>query len=250
MKNISNTIKYLSFGLKSKAGINTFGRKTVKTKGSGKQKRKFRIIDFYKDYNSSFLVIRIEYDPNRSANIALICFKNGLLTYIIATTTMKEGVFIDIRTLNNGVTKSLDNYTYGDYISSLELNYKYGAKVARAAGTYCIILNYFNNSNIIVRFPSGEEKLVYYKNKATLGIISNINHKFINRGKAGKNYLIGKKPIVRGVAKNCVDHPHGGGRGRTSKLPMPVNFTRRCLKGVSSRKSGIDKLLYKSRKKV
>jgi len=249
MKNTKNIpIKYLSFGLKSKSGINNLGRKTVKTKSKGKAKRKFRILDFYRNYQESFLVLKIEYDPNRSANIALICFKNGLLCYIIATSNLKKGMFIDNNNFVEGTTRAIDSYNYGDYISNVELNYNYGSKVARSAGTYCIVLHKLDKNRIVIRFPSGEEKILYGKNKGTLGIVSNINHKFINLKKAGRSFLKGRKPIVRGVAKNCVDHPHGGGRGRTSKLPVPSNFTRRVLKGVPNR-SKKPKFIYKSRKK-
>lgn len=248
MKNINNNpIKYLVFGLKSKSGNNNLGRKTVKTKSRGKSKRKFRILDFYRNYNESFLVLKIEYDPNRSANIALICFKNGLLCYIIATSNLQKGMFINNNNFVESTTRSIESYNYGDYISNVELNYNYGFKIARAAGTYCIVLHRLNSNSIVVRFPSGEEKILFKKNKGTLGIVSNINHKYLNIGKAGRNFLKGKKPVVRGVAKNCVDHPHGGGRGRTSKLPVPSNFTRRVLKGVPSRKKKT-KFVYKSRK--
>ena len=250
MKNINkNPIKYLVFGLKSKSGNNNLGRKTVKTKSSGKSKRKFRILDFYRNYQESFLVLKIEYDPNRSANIALICFKNGLLCYIIATTNLQKGMFINNNNFVESTTRSIESYNYGDYISNVELNYNYGSKIARAAGTYCIVLHKLNNNSIVIRFPSGEEKILYKKNKGTLGIVSNINHKYINLKKAGRSFLKGKKPIVRGVAKNCVDHPHGGGRGRTSKLPVPSNFTRRVLKGVPN-KTKKNKFVYKSRKKI
>nr|QFQ52414.1 ribosomal protein L2 [Paramoeba aparasomata] len=249
MKSIFNKpIKYLSFGLKSKSGVNNLGRKTVKTKSKGKSKRKFRILDFYRDYQESFLVLKIEYDPNRSASIALICFKNGLLCYIIATTNLIKGMFLDNQNLLGGTTRPLSGYSYGDYVSNIELNFGYGSKIARAAGTYCIILHKLNNYSLVVRFPSGEEKILFNRNKGTFGIVSNINHKFINLKKAGTSFLKGRKPIVRGVAKNCVDHPHGGGRGRTSKLPVPSNFTRRVLKGVPTNKKPI-KFLYKSRKK-
>lgn len=248
--NIRKPVKYLTFGLKSKSGINNLGRKTVKTKSKGKSKRRFRILDFYRSYKGIFIVLNIEYDPNRSSNIALICFKNGLLCYIIATTNLKKNMLLDDKNFIGGTSKELHNYSYGDYVCNVELNYKYGAKIARAAGTYCIVLQKLNNSNIIVKFPSGEQKILYKKNSATLGIISNINHKFNNIGKAGNNFLKGKKPVVRGVAKNCVDHPHGGGRGRTSKLPVPSNFTRRVLRGVPSVKKKRFKFIYKSRKKI
>ena len=161
MKNINTIpIKYLSFGLKSKSGINNLGRKTVKTKSSGKSKRKFRILDFYRNYEESFLVLKIEYDPNRSADIALICFKNGLLCYIVATANLKKGMFIDNTNFVDGTTRALSCYNYGDYISNVELNYNYGSKIARSAGTYCIVLHKLCENRIVLRLPSGEEKIL------------------------------------------------------------------------------------------
>ena len=249
MKNIfKNSIKYLTFGLKSKSGVNSLGRKTVKTKSKGKQKRKFRIIDFYRiNYMESFLVLKIEYDPNRSSRIALICFRNGLLCYILATSNLHSGMFLDNKNFISGTVRELSEYSYGDYVSCVELNYNYGSKIARSAGTYCIVLQKLTNNTLVIRFPSGEEKILFSKNTGVLGTISNQNHKFFNFKKAGRSFLKGKKPKVRGVAKNSVDHPHGGGRGRTSKLPVPSNFTRRVLKGVPNRKK--IKFIYKSRKK-
>jgi len=182
MKNIKNIpIKYLSFGLKSKSGINNLGRKTVKTKSSGKRKRRYRIIDFYRNYEESFLVIKVEYDPNRSANIALVCFRNGLLCYIIAVSTFKEGTFVNNESFTEGISRPLCFFNYGDYVSNIGLNYNYGAKIARSAGTYGIVLQKLNNNQIVVKLPSGEQKILYYKNRCVLGVVSNIDHK-LNKG--------------------------------------------------------------------
>lgn len=233
---MSSSLKYLSFGLKFKSGINYTGKKSFKTKGSGKSKRKFRLIDFYFDnYLIPFFVLKIEYDPNRSSNIALICYKNGFLSYIIAVHGLKENTFLSHEFNTVGLVKQLKDLKFGTFISCVELRKSKGAKIARSAGCYGVVLHKnLNKNKIIIRLPSGEERLFCLYNKAQLGIISNINHKFKKKKKAGNNIWLGRKPIVRGVAKNCVDHPHGGGRGKTSKLKLPSNFTRRVLKGVPS----------------
>lgn len=229
-----NIIKYLSFGLKSKSGINFTGKKSFKNRCAGKSKRKFRIIDFYfENYLIPFFVIRLEYDPNRSAKIALICYKNGILSYIIAVEGLKENNYTNWNNFSLGSARELFKYTYGTFISCIELRPLKGSKIARSAGCYGIVLNKKNNK-IIIRLPSGEERLFHFQSKAILGIVSNKNHRFEKKIKAGNNIWLGKKPIVRGVAKNCVDHPHGGGRGKTSALSLSSNFSRRVLKGVLS----------------
>ena len=249
---MSYCLKYLSFGLKNKTGINFTGRRTFKSKGSGKNKRKYRLIDFYfNNYLIPFFVLNIQYDPNRSSKIALICYKNGVLSYILAVQGLKENSFLS-RTFNNvGLIKLLKEYKYGTFVSCIEFRANKGGKVARSAGCFGIILHkVLNKKKIIIRLPSGEERLFCEKNKAILGIISNIKHKFLKLKKAGNNIWKGKKPIVRGVAKNSVDHPHGGGRGKSSKLKLPSNFTRKVLKGVPSiKKKFLNKnLIIKKRK--
>lgn len=246
-------IKYLTFGLKSKSGINFTGKKSFKNRSSGRSKRKFRIIDFY--FNNSlipFFVIRFEYDPNRSSKIALICYKNGILSYILAVEGLKTDNYTN-RNINNmclGNAYFLWKFKYGSFISCIELRPNKGSKVARSAGCYGIVLNLIKKK-IVIRLPSGEERLFSLNNKAVLGIISNKTHKFEKKKKAGNNRWLGKKPIVRGVAKNCVDHPHGGGRGKTSQLVLASNFSRRVLKGVfsSNFKAKSKKNIIKSNKK-
>lgn len=246
--NLRSPIKYLTFGLKNKTGINFSGKRSVKSKGAGKSKRKFRIIDFERvNYKIKFIILRIEYDPNRSANIALICYKNGFLSYILAINGWKKGDIVDYEMTNVGLLKSLKEIPFGTFISSLEEIPYTGSKISRAAGCYCVVLNHYPNNKILIRLPSGEEKLYNENNKAVIGIISNINHKFNKKKKAGNNILLGLKPKVRGVAKNCVDHPSGGGRGKTSKWSTCPNFTRRVLKGLPTRKS-ISTRILKHRK--
>jgi len=180
-------IKYLTFGLKNKTGINFTGKKSFKNRCNGRSKRKFRIIDFYFDnYLVPFFVVRFEYDPNRSAKIALICYKNGILSYIIAVEGLKENKYINRSNLSLGSARLLINYKYGTFISCIELRPYMGSKIARAAGCYCIVLNSKNNK-IIIRLPSGEERLFHKKSKALLGVISNKMHKFKKKKKAGNN---------------------------------------------------------------
>lgn len=246
-----NVIKYLTFGLKIKAGINFTGKKSFKNRCHGRSKRRFRIIDFYfQNYLVPFFVIRFEYDPNRSAKIALICYKNGVLSYIIAVEGLKEDKYTNWNNLSLGSANLLSNYKYGTFISCIELRPQKGSKIARSAGCYGIILNR-NKDKVILRLPSGEERLFHLNSKALLGIISNKNHKLEKKKKAGNNIWLGKKPIVRGVAKNSVDHPHGGGRGKTSQLVLASNFSRRVLKGVFSFKktSKTKKYIFKNNKK-
>lgn len=235
-------IKYLTYGLK---------KKNFYTRGSGQSKRKYRFIDFFRYFNDiPAYVLRIEYDPNRTSLIALICYKNGLLSYIIAPTGLKSNSYISSNILVPGYVNSLNKFKYGSFVHCVELVKSYGCKVARSAGTYCIILNKydFDENKLIIKLPSGELRLVQNTNKAALGIVSNIDLKFLKLKKAGNNRWLGKKPTVRGVAKNAVDHPHGGGRGKTSKLSVCSNFTRRVLRGVRLKKK---KTLYiiKDRKK-
>ena len=242
-------IKYLNFGLKKKTGKNFLGYKAVKSKGFGRSKRKYRIIDFYREnYNVNAIILKIEYDPNRSANIALICYKNGFLSYIIAPSGLKKSDIIDQQINSIGVVKQLFNFKFGTFVHCLENKINYGFKIARSAGCYCVILNTYLNNKIIVRYPSGEEKLIYKNNKAVLGIVSNENLKYNKLKKAGNNIWLGKKPIVRGVAKNAVDHPNGGGRGKTSKWSISSNFTKRVLKGVPLKKKKDLNLLKKKTK--
>jgi large subunit ribosomal protein L2 len=251
MKNIK-VIKYLSFGLKNKTGINFSGHRTVLSKGSGRAKRKFRLIDFSRSINIPGIILRIEYDPNRSCNIALVCYKNGFLSYIIAVSGMKENMFINTGFLMSGSVKILNNFDLGSFVCCIELRKNFGAKIARSAGCFSVVLSHTHNK-VCLRLPSGEERFLKGDNSAILGVVSNIQKKFKKKKKASDNIFLGKKPSVRGVAKNCVDHPHGGGRGKTSPLTLSSNFTRRVLKGVSTVKN--KKLLkrknwvFKERKK-
>lgn len=231
MKN--KIVKYLAFGLKNKTGKNFSGHRTVLSKGCGRQKRKFRLIDFSRLVQVPGIILRIEYDPNRSCNIALVCYKNGILSYILAVNGMQKGMFINNGFLNSGAVKKLNEFDLGSFICCIELRQGLGAKIARSAGCFSVVLSRSSeNNNVCLRLPSGEERLLKGENSAVLGVISNIQKKYEKKKKASDNIFLGKKPSVRGVAKNSVDHPHGGGRGKTSPLALSSNFTRRVLKGV------------------
>lgn len=230
---MNKIIKYLSFGLKNKTGKNFSGHRTVLSKGSGRSKRKFRLIDYSRLIQVPGIILKIEYDPNRSCNIALVCYKNGFLSYIIAVNGMQKGMFINNGFLTSGTVKKLEDFDLGSFICCVELRQGFGAKIARSAGCFSVILSHFKQKNkVCLRLPSGEERLFKKDNTAVLGVISNIQKKYEKKRKASDNIFLGRKPSVRGVAKNCVDHPHGGGRGKTSPLVLSSNFTKRVLKGV------------------
>lgn len=227
-------IKYLSFGLKAKSGVNFSGRKTFLRK-INKAKKNYRIIDFYKKYKCiTAIVVSIQYDPNRTAPLALICYKNGMLSYILSLHGLKPNFFVDPVLFTLGSTHSINNLIPGTLISSVETVPGYGAKYIRSAGCYGLITTRFH-SKAILKLPSGQESLINQNSLAVIGRISNIYHYLKKNIKASDSlYKLGQKPMVRGVAKNAVDHPHGGGRGRTSNLATAVNFTGRVKKGVSS----------------
>lgn len=232
---MNKLIKYLSFGLKNKTGVNFSGHRTVLSKGTGRSKRKFRLIDFTRLIQIPGIILRIEYDPNRSSNIALVCYKNGFLSYIIAVNGMHKNMFINNGFLTSGSVKELKDFDLGSFICCIELRKDFGAKISRSAGCFSVVLSHIKRLNkVVIRLPSGEERLLKSSNTAVLGVVSNLNKKFKKKKKASDNLRLGKKPTVRGVAKNCVDHPHGGGRGKTSPLVLSSNFTRRVLKGVPS----------------
>jgi large subunit ribosomal protein L2 len=181
-------IKYLSFGLKKKSGINYTGKKMFKTRGAGCSKRKFRLIDFYRlKYQVPALVLKIEYDPNRTSFIALICYKNGILSYILAADGLAQGDFLNNSVQKVGIANKIKVFSLGTFVSMLELRPKFGAKISRAAGTYCVILKR-DHKLTLVRLPSGIQRFFGNKNICTLGIVSNINHKFEKKKKAGNNF--------------------------------------------------------------
>ncbi len=219
-------------------GKNNLGRITSWHKGGG-HKNLYRILDFKRnktDIESE--VQRIEYDPNRTAFIALIKYKDGVLSYILAPNDLKIGDKIlssDNAEILPGNSLKLSNIPVGSNIHNIELKPGKGGQLIRSAGTYASIIGK-GNGYAQIKLSSGEVRLVLLECRATIGVISNLNQKNIKLGKAGRNRWLGVRPTVRGVAMNPVDHPHGGGEGKTSGGRHPVTPWGKSTKGKKTRK--------------
>ena len=198
------------------AGRNSYGRITVRHHGGG-NRQKYRIIDFKRNKDDMFAtVVGIEYDPNRSANIALLKYEDGTLSYIIAPQGLKDGDKVisgakaDIKP---GNCMPIESIPVGTMIHNIELNPGQGGKMVRAAGQGAQLMAKEGKYSH-VRLPSGEMRLVLTKCRATIGTIGNADHENVKIGKAGRTRHMGIRPTVRGSVMNPVDHPHGGGEGR------------------------------------
>lgn len=214
-----NPIKTLTTGMHECAGRNNNGRITVYHRGGG-HKKKYRFVDFKRSYdNISAEVLRIEYDPNRSTFIALVLYENGVLSYILAPNDLKVGDKIFSGTdvdISLGNTLPLRSIPIGSIIHNIEYIPGKGGQLVRSAGTSAQLISKDENGFCLIRLPSGEDRLFPDTSKATIGILSNIDRKNIVIAKAGRSRWLGRQPTVRGVAMNPVDHPHGGGQGKTS----------------------------------
>ncbi len=244
--------KPLTKGQTSSAGRNNYGRITSRSKGGG-HKNKFRIIDFFRGKkNMKASIERIEYDPNRSAHIALIKYEDNLMNYIICPQGLKVGDHIQSGKgveIKTGNCLELKDIPVGTLIHNVELLPGNGGKLARSAGS-SVTLNGFDNDYAIIRLSSGETRKVRDNCLATIGVVSNPDQKNIKIGKAGRNRWRGRRPSVRGVAMNPVDHPHGGGEGKTSGGRSPVSPWGQSAKGLKTRKpKRSDKLIITRRKK-
>ncbi len=203
--------------LNYRAGRNSEGRITVWHRG-GRHKRKYRIIDFKRDkYDIEGTVVSIEYDPNRTAHIALIKYPDGEYRYILAPDGLQKGSKV-ISSLNNAPIKvgnclPLEKIPPGTYIHNIELQPNKGGQLCRAAGTSAVLAG-FDGKYAIIRLPSTELRKVLKECKATIGEVSAKDHNLVIYGKAGRKRWKGIRPTVRGVAMNPIDHPHGGGEGR------------------------------------
>ena len=230
-------LKALTVGISNKGGRNNHGHLTAKRKGGG-HKRKYRIIDFKRRIvDLPAKVERIEYDPNRSSYIALIKYKDGDYSYIICPQKLKVGD--EVKTSDNAEIKvgnclRLKNIPTDTLIHNLELKPGKGGQLIRSAGTYGQLVGK-DSEYAQIKLSSGEIRIVRVECKATIGMVSNADKKNIKLGKAGRKRWLGVRPIVRGVAKNPVDHPHGGGEGRTSGGRNPVSRTGLCAKGKKTR---------------
>lgn len=238
--------------LKKTGGRNNTGRITSRRRGGG-HKRMYRIIDFKRDkQNLESTVEAIEYDPNRSARIALIKYSDGSKAYIIAPDNIKVGSIIlssETADIQSGNTLPIGNIPLGSFVHNVELKPGKGGQIARSAGTSCIIVAR-DEKYTQIKLPSGEVRNVQNECKATVGIVGNLEHENISYGKAGRTRWLGKRPSVRGVAMNPIDHPMGGGEGKTSGGGHPVSPWGLPTKGYKTRKkkNKSNKLIIKRRK--
>ena len=246
------SLKSLTSGKSSKAGRNNLGRITSRSKGAG-HKHKFRQIDFYRRKDDVKAKIqRIEYDPNRSAHVALVKYEDGEMSYILAPNKIKAGDEIVSgrnKDIKIGNCMPLSDIPTGTDIHNLELNPNGGAKLVRSAGSSAQISG-MDENYCIIKLNSGEIRKIISTSRATIGSVSNSDHQNIKIGKAGRNRWKGKRPSVRGVAMNPVDHPHGGGEGKTSGGRSPVSPWGQSAKGLKTRNNKrTNKFIISRRKK-
>jgi len=229
--------KNLTSGRKERAGRDSFGRISVRHKGGG-HKRKYREIDFKRDkIGVPGKVKTLEYDPNRSSNIALINYKDGEKRYIIVPKELKIGATIisgPDAPIELGNALPLENIPLGFTVYNIELTLGKGGQIARSAGTGALIAAK-EGDYVTLKLPSGEMRMVFKKCYATIGSVGNEDHMNTSLGKAGRKRWLGVRPTVRGMSMNPVDHPHGGGEGR-SKGIHPVTPWGQPTKGYKTRK--------------
>lgn len=242
-KNIwkSKSLKSLTLGKHSTGGRNNLGRITSRSRGSG-HKHKYRKIDFHRKKDDlKAIVQRIEYDPNRSAHIALLKYEDGVMSYILAPNKINigdeivSGRNIEIKV---GNCMQLSDIPVGTDIHNIELSPNGGGKLVRSAGSSAQISG-MDENYCIIKLSSGEIRKVINTARATIGSVSNTDHQNIKIGKAGRNRWKGRRPSVRGVAMNPVDHPHGGGEGKTSGGRSPVSPWGQSAKGLKTRNNKI-----------
>ncbi len=243
-------VKALTQGLSKSGGRNNFGRVTMWHRGGG-HKRTYRVIDFKRrKFGVPATVERLEYDPNRTAFIALIRYEDGELAYILAPQRLAPGetVVADERAdVKPGNAMLLANMPIGTIVHNVEMKEGKGGQLARAAGTYVQLVGR-DAGYAILKLNSGETRMVPAQCMATVGAVSNPDNSNINFGKAGRMRWKGRKPVVRGVAMNPVDHPHGGGEGRTSGGRHPVTPWGKSTKGKKTRSNkASDKFILRSR---
>jgi large subunit ribosomal protein L2 len=244
--------KKLTKGFSFKAGRGAKGRISVRRKG-GRHKRKYREIDFKRDnHGVPGKIVSIEYDPNRSANIALVSFQNGDYRYIIAAKGMNVGHMVQSgpdAPIEVGNALPLEKIPLGMAVHNIELQMGKGAQLARAAGAGAVVAAK-EGDYVTLRLPSGEMRMVFKHCYATLGEVGNEDHMNVSLGKAGRARWLGKRPKVRGVVMNPHDHPHGGGEGKTSGGRHPVSPWGQPTKGYKTRKKRnlSDKFIVKRRK--
>ncbi len=229
--------KSLVVGLRKKGGRNTYGRITTRHQGGGAA-RKYRIVDFKRlERGVTGKVVALEYDPNRSAHIALIQYLNGVKTYILAPEGLQVGALVaagDAVEVKVGNCLPLKHIPIGFVVHNVEITPGSGGKFARGAGTSVQLVGK-EGPHAILKMPSGEMRKIHLDCWATVGVLGNADYKNISIGKAGRKRHMGIRPTVRGMAMNPVDHPHGGGEGRSKSGSHPVSPWGKGAKGTRTR---------------
>ena len=246
------SIKSLTVGKKSSSGRNNLGRITSRRRGSG-HKQKYREIDFYRNKQDIEAVVeRIEYDPNRTSHVMLVKYDDGKRSYILAPQKIKIGDKIvsgNKKEIKIGNRMPLHDIPVGTAIHNLEMKPGGGAKIARSAGSSVQITG-SDGEYSIIKLVSGEIRKIISRAKATIGVLSNPDQKNIKIGKAGRSRWLGIRPSVRGVAMNPIDHPHGGGEGKSSGGRNPVSPWGQSAKGLKTRNNKrTNKYIISRRKK-
>lgn len=245
-------VKSLTEGQSKTGGRNNSGRITARRKGGG-HKQRYRVIDFKRrKFDVPAKVERLEYDPNRSAFLALLRYSDNEMAYILAPQrlaigdTVVSGERVDVKPGNSMPMRSIP---VGTIIHNIEMKPGRGGQMARAAGAYAQLVGK-DAGYALLRLGSGEQRMVRAECMATVGAVSNPDNKNIKLGKAGRKRWMGKRPSVRGVAMNPIDHPHGGGEGRTSGGRHPVTPWGKPTKGKRTRSNKkTDRLIMRSRHK-
>jgi large subunit ribosomal protein L2 len=243
-------VKSLTVGLTKSGGRNNMGHATARGIGGG-HKQKYRFIDFKRrKWDQPATVERVEYDPNRSAFIALVKYEDGEVAYIIAPQRLAVGdtiVAAKKTDVKPGNAMEIGQAPVGTIVHNVEMKPGKGGQIARAAGTYVQIVGR-DKGMVMVRLNSGEQRYIRSDCMCTVGAVSNPDNGNQNLAKAGRNRWLGYRPLSRGVAKNPVDHPHGGGEGRTSGGRHPVTPWGKPTKGARTRHNkATDKFIIRSR---
>ncbi len=243
--------KSLLAPLKKSGGRNNYGRITKRHTGGG-HKRKYRIIDFKRDkIEIPARVVSVEYDPNRTARIALVCYADGEKRYILAPAGIQVGdtvIASDQADIKPGNCLTIRAIPLGTWVHNVELRAGKGGQLARSAGSYAAVAAK-EGRYAQLKLPSGEVRLVLQDCRASVGQVGNIQHENIKIGKAGRNRWLGKRPQSRGVAMNPVDHPHGGGEGKSSGGRHPVTPWGVPTKGYKTRvNKRTDRFIVRRRK--
>ena len=246
------SIKSLTIGKKSSSGRNNFGRITSRRRGSG-HKQKYREIDFYRNkHDIEAVVERVEYDPNRTSHIMLVKYEDGERAYMLVPQNIKIGDKIisgSKKEIKIGNCMPLHDIPDGTAIHNVEMKPGGGAKIARAAGSSVQIIG-SDGEYSLIKLASGEVRKIINRAKATIGVLSNPDQKNIKIGKAGRSRWLGIRPSVRGVVMNPVDHPHGGGEGKSSGGRHPVSPWGQSAKGLKTRNNKrTNKYIISRRKK-